>query len=186
MASHRMPRLAALRRRLMALSVPLRDVMKNKHRFVVIDSETYKEKFSFQLTGVNLIVGLSVVVIVLIVITNVLIIFTPLRQLIPGYINDDMVEQTYRNARQLDSLENEVRRQEWFIVNMQEVISGKEMPSVGEVRKYSDSLAAVGTPDKVYRRSVDDSLLRLEIRQAADKSREDSTVQQTSKKKKKK
>lgn len=164
LAACRLPRLATVRRRLTTLSVPLRDVMKNKHRFVVIDSVTFKEKMSFQLTGANLIVWLSAIVIVLIVITNVLIIFTPLRQLIPGYINDEMVEQTYRNAQLIDSLENEVRRQEWFIVNMQEAISGKEMPSVDEVRRYSDSLAAAETAHGTYHRSVDDSLLREEIR----------------------
>jgi len=171
--SNRMPRIAAVRRRLMALSEPLRDVMRNKHRFVVIDSETFKEKLSFQLTGINLIVSVGAVVIVLIVVTNVLIIFTPLRQLIPGYINNDMVEQTYRNARTVDSLERELRRQEWFIVNMQEAVSGKSMPSVDEVRRRADSLAASGLSADVYVRSADDSLLRAEMEQARRGQRQD-------------
>lgn len=162
--SHLKARLAALRSRLQVLSVPLRDVIKNKHRFVVIDNETYKEKFSFQLTGANLIVGLSVVVIVLIIITNVLIIFTPLRQLIPGYINNDMVEQTYRNAQKIDSLQRELDRQEWFVTNMQEVVMGREMPSADEVRRRSDSTAALGVKVGEYRHSADDSLLRQEMR----------------------
>ncbi|KWW29332.1 MAG: metalloendopeptidase-like membrane protein [bacterium P3] len=157
----------------MALSEPLRDVMRNKHRFVVIDSETFKEKLSFQLTGINLIVSVGAVVIVLIVVTNVLIIFTPLRQLIPGYINNDMVEQTYRNARTVDSLERELRRQEWFIVNMQEAVSGKSMPSVDEVRRRADSLAASGLSADVYVRSADDSLLRAEMEQARRGQRQD-------------
>lgn len=166
----RMPRLAAFRRRLRSLSVPLHDVMKNKHRIVVIDNDTLKEKFSFQLSGINLFVTLGIVVIVLIVITNVLIIFTPLRQLIPGYINDEMVEQTYRNAQVLDSLERAVQRQEFFIANMQDVVSGKSMPSVNEVRKQSDSLAAaVPGQNETYRHSADDSLLRLEMRRASEK-----------------
>lgn len=165
-----MPRLAAFRRRLRSLSVPLHDVMKNKHRIVVIDNDTLKEKFSFQLSGINLFVTLGIVVIVLIVITNVLIIFTPLRQLIPGYINDEMVEQTYRNAQVLDSLERAVQRQEFFIANMQDVVSGKSMPSVNEVRKQSDSLAAaVPGQNETYRHSADDSLLRLEMRRASEK-----------------
>ena len=160
-----MSRLAALRRRLQALSVPLRDVMKNKHRFVVIDSETYKEKLSFQLTGTNLIVGLSIVVVILILITNVLIIFTPLRQLIPGYINNDMVEQTYRNVQKIDSLERELERQELFVANMRDVVMGKEMPSADDVRRHSDSVTAAETKSSIYSHSLEDSLLRSEIRE---------------------
>ena len=161
-----MPRLAALRRRLRMLSVPLRDVMKNKHRFVVIDNYTYKEKFSFQLTGSNIIVAIAAVVIVLILITNVLIIFTPLRQLIPGYINNDMVEQTYRNAQKIDSLEHEVERQNLFIANMKDVIMGKEMPSVDDVRRQSDSTAAAASAKShTYSHSVADSMLRVEMRE---------------------
>lgn len=150
-----------LRNRLRALSEPLSDVMKNKHRFVVIDSNTYKEKFSFQLTGTNAIVAIGSVVIFLIIITNVLIIFTPLRQLIPGYINNDMVEQTYRNARKVDSLERELDRQELFLANMKELIMGKEMPSSDEVWRHVDSVTEVMSRE--YSHSLEDSLLRLEI-----------------------
>lgn len=157
-------RLKLLRHRMRALAGPLRDVMKNKHRFVVIDSETYKEKFSFQLTGTNLIVTVSIIVLVLILITNLLIVFTPLREFIPGYINNDMVEQTYRNAQKIDSLERELDRQEQFVANMKEIIMGKEMPSADEVRRLSDSpAAAVQKYD--YHHSVADSLLRVEMRQ---------------------
>lgn len=160
-----MTRLAALRRRLRALSVPVRDVMKNKHRFVVIDSITYKEKFSFQLTGTNVIVAIGTVVIVLILITNVLIIFTPLRQLIPGYINNDMVEQTYRNAQKIDSLEHEVERQNLFIANMKDVIMGKEMPSVDDVHRQADSTASAEARADAYNHSLEDGQLRSEIQQ---------------------
>ncbi len=69
-------------------SWPINDVIKHKHRFVVLDTDTYKEKFSFQLSGANLFVTLGITMIVLIMLTTVLIAFTPLRELIPGYTNN--------------------------------------------------------------------------------------------------
>ena len=140
--------------------------MKNKHRFVVIDNETYKERISFQLTPINLVVTLAIAMVVLIMITSVIIVFTPLRRVIPGYINNEMIEQTYRNAQRLDSLQHEVELQQWFIANMQEVISDKEMPSLDVMHRRVDSLAQMDFDTNAYRHSLDDSLLRSEIRQA--------------------
>lgn len=145
---------------------PLRDVIHNRHRFVVIDDETYKEKLSFRLTGINLIASLGIGVVLLIVITSVLIIFTPLRRVIPGYINNEMIEQIHRDAYRLDSLQHEIDRQQWFIVNLQDIISGKQMPGIDEAQRRTDSLANLGISVETYRHSTDDSLLRSEMLQA--------------------
>ena len=67
------------------------DVIKHKHRFVVMDTDTFKEKFSFQLSGTNLFVTVGISIIVLVLITTILIAFTPMREWIPGYTNTQMV-----------------------------------------------------------------------------------------------
>ena len=46
---------------------------------------------------------------------------------------------------------------------MQEVLSGKEMPSAGEIEKKVDSLSALGVTAIEYRKSKADSLLREEV-----------------------
>lgn len=150
-------------RTIKSLYEPIKDVIKNKHRFVVLDSNTYKEKISFELTGINLFVTLGITILVLIVLTIVLIAFTPLREYIPGYTNSEVVEQTYRNSIVIDSLEQQIDRQEWMIQTMQEVLSGKEMPSAGEIEKKVDSLSALGVTAIEYRKSKADSLLREEV-----------------------
>ena len=65
-------------------SKPVTDVIKHKHRFVVMDTDTFKEKFSFQLSGINLFVTIGITVIVFILLTTVLIAFTPLRECYGG------------------------------------------------------------------------------------------------------
>lgn len=143
---------------------PVSDVIKRKHRFVVMDTDTFKEKFSFQLSGINLFVTLGITFIVLIVLTTVFIAFTPLREWIPGYTNTKAVEQTYENARMLDSLEAKLDNQEWMIATLQAVLRGDRLGDEVE-QLEADSSVTLQQLASTYRRSVEDSLLRLEVEQ---------------------
>ena len=141
---------------------PVTDVIKRKHRFVVMDTDTFKEKFSFQLSGINLFVTIGITVIVLILLTTILIAFTPLREWIPGYTDTRMVEQTYENAKKIDSLEAQLENQEWMIATMQSVLRGEKFPSEPEAPQ-SDSAATLQQLAVAYRHIKEDSLLRLEV-----------------------
>ena len=160
-------------------SWPINDVIKHKHRFVVLDSDTYKEKFSFQLSGANLFVTLGITMIVLIILTTVLIAFTPLRELIPGYTNNRMLEQTYENAKKIDSLETELANQEWLVATMQAVLKGEAMGEETEQLR-GDTAAGLQQVAAVYRRSKEDSLLRLEVEQEDNRYQVKATSQQSS------
>lgn len=143
-------------------SKPVTDVIKHKHTFVVMDNDTFKEKFSFQLSGINLFVTVGITVIVLIVLTTVLIAFTPLREWIPGYTDTQMVEQTYVNARKIDSLETQLANQEWMVSTLQAVLRG-ENPGEGDEEVKNDTSASLQQLAVAYRRSREDSLLREEV-----------------------
>ncbi len=138
------------------------DVIKHKHRFVVIDNDTFKEKFSFRLSGINLFVFTGVTVIVLIVLTAVLIAFTPLREYIPGYTDTEMIEQTYVNAEKIDSLERALANQEWVVATMQALLRGEDLGADAD-SAMADSASTLGVVAGVYRHSKEDSLLRLEV-----------------------
>lgn len=138
------------------------DVIKHKHRFVVIDNDTFKEKFSFNLSGINLFVTIGVTVIVLIVLTTVLIAFTPLREYIPGYTDTEMIEQTYTNAKKIDSLETALANQEWVVATVQALLKGESLGSQAD-SLAADSTAKVAVVAGAYRHSKEDSLLRLEV-----------------------
>ena len=138
------------------------DVIKHKHRFVVMDTDTFKEKFSFQLSGINLFVTVGITMIVLVVLTTVLIAFTPLREYIPGYTDTEMIEQTYVNAKKIDSLERAVADQEWVLATVQALMRGEALGA--EVDSVmADSTSKLAVVAGVYRRSREDSLLRLEV-----------------------
>lgn len=102
---------------------------KHKQRFVVMDSATYKEKWSFQLSAINLFVVLGIGSIALVLITSFIIAFTPLREFIPGYANTKMVEQTYENSRILDSIEQTIEEQELMLMVFKDIMAGKDPDS---------------------------------------------------------
>ena len=138
------------------------DLVKHKHRFVVLDTDTYKEEISFQLSGINIFVFLGITALVLVFLTGLLLAFTPLRELIPGYSSQKMTEQTYANARRVDSLSLQLAQQEALLADIQDVMLGKDPSarhSQGQ-RSAADSTKATPTP---YVRSVEDSLLRADI-----------------------
>ena len=151
-------------------SRPIREVMRHKHKFVVMDTRTFKEKFSFQLSGIHLFVSLGIAMIVLVALTTVLIAFTPLRELIPGYTNRRAVAQTYDNARRVDSLTVRLEQQEWMLRTMRAVLAGEDLGREADSLK-ADTTALLPAVAKAYRRSKEDSLLRLEV------EREDSRYQ---------
>ena len=95
---------------------------KHKHKLIVMDANSYVEKFSFNLTAINLftIIGLSTIL--LIIITSIIIAFTPLREYIPGYSNPKQEKITYENKLRIDSLTNYIRLQEMMIDNIRLVI----------------------------------------------------------------
>lgn len=129
-----------------------------KQRLVVMDAATYREHWSFQLSALNLFVGIGILGIVMMVLTFLLIAFTPLHSLIPGYTNNDILEVTYHNMSALDSIDIKLKEQEQMMTILQSVVSGEDMPSIvsdEEQPKVS------GEPDSRCRA---DSLLRDEMK----------------------
>lgn len=132
--------------------------MRHKHRLVVMDTDDFKEKFSMELTGVNLFTAVGTSVIVLIALTMLLIAFTPLRNIIPGYIKPWQREEIARSAQTIDSLENVIQQHEQLITTIQDVLSGKPLTTqqTQQVKELDETVV-------VYKHSKADSLLRLEI-----------------------
>ncbi|MDD3724851.1 MAG: hypothetical protein PHV83_04925, partial [Bacteroidales bacterium] len=132
---------------------------KHKHKLIVMDANSYVEKFSFNLTAINLftIIGLSTIL--LIIITSIIIAFTPLREYIPGYSNPKQEKITYENKLRIDSLTNYIRLQEMMIDNIRLVINGEDIPSADN---YISSKDSVNNYDNIeINPSKKDSLFRL-------------------------
>ena len=151
---------AAMRLRLSDKWQDFQERMRHKHRLVVLDTDTLQEKFSMELTGLNLFTYVGISAIVLIILTSLLIAFTPLRNLVPGYIKPELKEEAIRNAQTIDSLEVIIDQHEQHIAIIQDVLNGKEFRTEKDTATHQ-----VADEEVVYRHTRADSLLRQEIEQ---------------------
>lgn len=98
--------------------------LRYKYRFILINDETFEEKFSFKLTPMNVFVGFSSSLVSLTILIILLIFFTPLKEYVPGYTDT----QTKRNIQQLlfkaDSLEESLKAKETYYKNLLDIMNG--------------------------------------------------------------
>jgi len=80
----------------------------HKYRLVVLNEDTFEERFAIKLTRLNVFVILSLGTILLIAGTIFLIAFTSLKEYIPGYSSTQLKKQaTYLNYK-TDSLQKKI------------------------------------------------------------------------------
>jgi len=96
-----------------------------KYRLVVMNDETYEERYSLKLSQLNLFTVLGVLAIALILITTWVIAFTPLKEYIPGYSNDVSMRRTIiQLAEKVDSLEKDASGKKLLLENIRQIIDG--------------------------------------------------------------
>jgi len=95
-----------------------------KYRMVLMNDESFQEKFSLLLSPLNVIILGGSLAIFLVVSVTYIIAFTSLREYIPGYADINMRRQVYETTLRLDSLERAMMLKDRYLENLQMVISG--------------------------------------------------------------
>ncbi len=117
--------------------------IKFKYKLTITNENTLEEVVGLYVSKLN---GLSVLLTalgILFLIAASIITFTPLRNYLPGYMNSEVRAQVVENALRVDSLQQLLERQNLYILNIQDIFSGKV--SVDSVQSI-DSLTNVREP----------------------------------------
>jgi len=133
--------------------------LRNKYRLVIMNDETLEERLTFRLSRLNVFVVLGTLTIILIILTSILIAFTPLREYIPGYTNVGLQKKLYELQIKTDSIENGLEKRNRFIQNMKDVMNGKDLST--DVPLTKDTLHKYNNIK--LKKSPEDSLLRAEV-----------------------
>lgn len=136
----------------------------HKYRMVILNEDTFEERFSFRLTRLNVFVTVGLSVIFLVVATTILIAFTPLREYIPGYSSADLKERATNLAYVSDSLQNVIRLNDQYLASIKNALTGEFDPE----QLNRDSILSTPISDQEYEeinRIKADSLLREEVEQ---------------------
>jgi murein DD-endopeptidase MepM/ murein hydrolase activator NlpD len=130
----------------------------HKYRMVLLNEDTYEEVGNMRLTRLNLIAFIGTVLILLIAVVYILIAYTDIRELIPGYPDAAMRQHIRENAMKLDSLEYEQAIRDQYFENLRRIITG-EVPE----NYINDTTGLVNQKEITFLRSTNDSLLRQKV-----------------------
>ena len=134
----------------------------NKYRLVLLNEDTFEERFAMKLTRLNVFVSGSLFALLLIGFTTVFIAFTPLREYIPGYTSPTLQKQAISLEQKTDSLMNVTLMNERYMKSIKEVLSGQaSMTSINKDSIYAE-LATELDPQRLSP-SRADSILREKV-----------------------
>ena len=135
-----------------------RNKLLHKYRLVILNEETFEERFSFKLNRLNVFVFSTLTALLLILTTTIIIAFTPLREYIPGYSSTQLKKRATQLAYQTDSLQQILEANEQYLSSIKKVLTG----DVKTDHFNRDSIVEVAKtdPSVLLRTSRKDSLLR--------------------------
>lgn len=144
----------------------------SKYRLVVMDDSTFEEKGSFRLSRMNIFVFGSIFSFIIIALTTVLIIYSPLRQYILGYTAVENQRETVNLLFKVDSLEHAMQNNDKYLASLKKTLAGKVKPQDDKTAPSFDINNPQDDP-KAYRVTPtrSDSLLRREV-DAAERRRD--------------
>lgn len=133
----------------------------HKYRLVILNEETFEERFSFKLNRLNVFIFTVLSSLFLIITTTVIIAFTPLREYIPGYSSTTLKKKAAKLAYQTDSLQQVISVNDQYLASIKKVLTG----DVKTVEFNKDSIIEVAKtdPSVLVRISRKDSLLREQV-----------------------
>lgn len=108
----------------------------NKYRFTILNENKQEEDaHRFSISPLSVLLSLVVSFMLVVVVLYMIVVYTPVGTLIPGYINKRTKEELINSNIRIDSLIYEVSKQDRYIANIKAIINGdttfdsiKELP----------------------------------------------------------
>lgn len=131
-------------------------LLNKNYRLAVVEEDSYQEKFALSLSKRNIFLISFSVAFIIILITTLLIFYTPIREYIPGYDTTKLRVQAVQNLEKLDSIMNSLEKNEQFIQAFSRTINGEEITNQYEGSKIKE----VDITDLEVNINIEDSILR--------------------------
>ena len=134
----------------------------HKYRLIILNEDTFEDRFAIKLTLLNMFVLMSISTIFLISATTVLIAFTPLREYIPGYSSTSLKRKATQLSYKTDSIQQAIAINQQYLESIKRVLKG----DVSTVNFNKDSIINAAEIDLNLINlipSAEDSLLREKV-----------------------
>ena len=140
----------------------IKQKLTDKYRLVVLNEDTFEERFSLKLSRLNVFVLGGVFSILLVAITTVLIAFTPIKEYIPGYSSTALKIKAAKLTFEADSLKTKLAILENYTKALKPVLTGEIAPeSIDSIqtearqRLIDESKLNASKEDSIFREKVD-------------------------------
>ncbi len=133
--------------------------IRNKYKLVILNEQTYEERFSIRLSRISVLIGVVFTFIIWIAMTIVLITLTPLREYIPGYTDISFYQQIDALESRTDSLYDDFRQKSLYVHNLKMILEGKDT-----VEQNLDPITGKTDYENIeIIRSAEDSIMRADF-----------------------
>ena len=133
--------------------------LKNKYRLIVYNDTTLEQVWYMRISRLTILSVFIPLLLVLVALIVVVIAFTPIREWIPGYPDENTRRQIVYTAMKADSLENVMISWDRYLDNVSDILTGKE-PAPIEITP-PDTL--LGRQSRSNLLSHNDSLFRAQV-----------------------
>ena len=134
----------------------------HKYRLVILNEETFEERFALKLTRLNVFVVSALAAILIISATILLIAYSPLKEYIPGYSSTALKKQATELNYVTDSLQTVINANEEYLNRIKQVLTG-EIASVNINQDSIIKAAEIDNSEFNLKPSKEDSILRAKI-----------------------
>ena len=140
----------------------LKQKLTDKYRLVVLNEDTFEERFSLKLSLLNVFVLGGLLSFLLILVTTFFITFTPIKEYIPGYSSTALKIRATKLAFQTDSLKRKLDILQNFTKAIQPILKGEIRPDKidslqldSEKTIINDSLFNASRQDSIFREKIE-------------------------------
>lgn len=106
-------------------------------RLVVMNENTFEEKYSFRLNLKNLYILLSSLIVVLFILMFIVISFTPLKHIVPGYGNIENNSYVIKLNRYITELEANIETQEHYNKSLRKILVENDTTGTSNFKHYN-------------------------------------------------
>lgn len=130
-------------------------------RLSLVDDETHKPILITRFSRTNLVIAVISAIVIICLAIYLIIAYTPVRTLIPGYPDARAKRAAIQNAIRIDSLEVLVSRWELYSENMRRILDGEEPVRMDSLILALSEEGRTDIPDDRIREH--DSILRMNV-----------------------
>jgi len=130
-----------------------------KYRLIITNDQTFEEKFSFSISRLNAAIIFVSLTIITFFITFLIILFTPLKEYIPGHERQTSLREIYRLNNRVDSLLLDQKQKNLYLENLRRILNNEDTIPDFPV----DTASEINYDTIQLRSSNEDSIFRAEF-----------------------